>query len=62
MRWEDNFSKDCAPTFRNDVTLSGNIGFAALRLRAKLHKLTTQQTFPWATRGTPIPILLAEQD
>ncbi len=36
MRWEDDFSNNRAPTFRNDVTLSGNVCFAALRLRAKI--------------------------
>ncbi|MBT4066260.1 MAG: hypothetical protein HOE76_03485 [Euryarchaeota archaeon] len=36
MRWENEIGNNRTPTFRNDVTLPGNIGFAALRLRAKL--------------------------
>jgi len=51
MRWEDNFSKDCTPTFRNDVTLSGNIGFAALRLRAKLAQTDNPTNIPLGDQG-----------
>ena len=36
MRWEDEIGNNRTPTFRTDVTMPVNIGFAALRLRAKL--------------------------
>ena len=36
MRWDDENENDHHSTFRSDVTLPSNIGFAALRLRAKI--------------------------
>ncbi|MBA4695348.1 MAG: hypothetical protein DWC06_05480 [Candidatus Poseidoniales archaeon] len=44
MRWEDEIGNNDSPTFRTDVTLPGNICFAALRLRAKLAAQTGNPT------------------
>ena len=36
MRWENENANDRASTFQFKTAMSGGIGFAALRLRAKL--------------------------
>ena len=36
MRWDDENENDRRSAFRSDVTLPSDVGFAALRLRAKL--------------------------
>jgi hypothetical protein len=51
MRWENELGNNRAPTFRNDVTLSGNIGFAALRLRAKLAQTDNPTNVPLGNQG-----------
>ena len=46
MRWNDENENDHHSTFRSDVTLPSNIGFAALRLRAKMAETGKQRNFP----------------
>ena len=51
MRWENELGNNRAPTFRNDVTMLGNIGFAALRLRAKHAQTSNPTNIPPDNRG-----------
>jgi len=51
MRWENKIGNDSTPAFRADVTMPGNIGFAALRLRAKLAQTGYPTNVPPANRG-----------
>lgn len=46
MRWDDEIENNRHSTFRSDNTLPGNVGFAALRLRAKMAETGKQRNFP----------------
>ena len=51
MRWENKIGNDSTPAFRADVTMPGNIGFAALRLRAKLAQTGNPTNVPLGDQG-----------
>ncbi len=51
MRWENEIGNNRTPTFRTDVTMPVNIGFAALRLRAKLAQTGNPTNVPLGDQG-----------
>ena len=51
MRWDDEIGNNRHSTFRSDNTLPGNVGFAALRLRAKLAQTGNPTNVPLGDQG-----------
>jgi len=46
MRWDDENGNGHHSTFRSDITMPSDVGFAALRLRAKLAKKGNNTNVP----------------